>query len=1017
VATALLAADRWHITFSRIVYELILQPLVMVLLLFTLLRGLRSGRRRYWALAGVCLAAGMNTYTAFRVVPFLVATYLVFWALRTWAVDRPNLRHDLQGMLVLAAGALVGILPLGIYIVQNWRVFTSRMRHISVLQDVEQAGSLQPILDNLRKTLYMFNWQGDNAALNNLPGAPMLGSLAAVALVLGLAYSFWYLWRAKPVPVLYILTFVAVASLAVLSVAQEAPSARRTIGLLPLIYLFVALAADQLFLAWQLAWGGLGQRALGAGVAAVVLVVSLGNIRTYFEDQAPHPDVWNAYSPSESAVGRYLAALPGDAVVLVSPQYEHHSAVRLIGREQPYRALEPLADLPYRGTVDAALVYVLEPEDQPTLNLLARLYPGGSATIQRDRFDRPLFASYVVPAAEVAASEGIEGQFYSTYPPTTAPDAIQWTPALALDLSSVGDGSDGPGREQPAFALWEGTLVVPEYGDYSFDLLAEAVAASLQIGPEHRLELPAAGEDTLSVTLPAGFHPLRLEVRPAAASDVSPGRLRLAWSGPGFSDRVVGGEALAPFRLGSQGLVSYTFPNAEWRGTPTQVRIDPLITPDSRLLAPYSILWRGKIAIPQSGTYVLGTLSDDGSYVAVDGQLVVDNGGSHGAEDRSGAVYLEQGFHDLEVRYFEVGGSREMQLWWQPPGQARSWIDSQYLLPVEGPVPEGLALPPLPQIALVVEAEDLEEGRVPGELAQGPGVVPAVRPAAEHAELAAQPLWTYGSCGSGQGQLNMPRGVAISPVTGDVFIADTANTRIVRLDPQGQFVQAFGAAGQGPGPLQEPAELVVEPTGMVLVLDALAQQLLRYSPEGELLATFGVEQAFYRPRGLDVGAAGQIAVADTGGARIVRLSPDGAALDQVGGRESDLARSQPTDAAVPPTGDLYFVEAESGVLTRLQAGGSISRWQATLPANTIDGPHLAQRPAGGVYATDPEGRRVLVFDLDGNPMGQFGGDAGLLKPVGLAARAETAESDLVVVVDSQLCQVMAWQVSSIPPPP
>jgi DNA-binding beta-propeller fold protein YncE len=258
--------------------------------------------------------------------------------------------------------------------------------------------------------------------------------------------------------------------------------------------------------------------------------------------------------------------------------------------------------------------------------------------------------------------------------------------------------------------------------------------------------------------------------------------------------------------------------------------------------------------------------------------------------------------------------------------------------------------------------------------------------------------------------------VAISPVTGDVFIADSANARIVRLDAEGQFVQAFGVVGEGPGQLQEPADLAVEPTGMVLVLDALAQQLLRYSPEGELLATFGVEQAFYRPRGLDVSAAGQIAVADTGGARIVRLGPEGAALDQVGGRESELARGQPTDAALPLAGDLYVVEAESGVLTRLRADGTISRWQATLPANTIDGPHLAPRPAGGIYASDPEGRRVLAFDLEGNPRGQFGAEAGLRKPVGLAARAATAERDLVVVVDSQLCRVMAWQVPTTPPP-
>ena len=79
---------------------------------------------------------------------------------------------------------------------------------------------------------------------------------------------------------------------------------------------------------------------------------------------------------------------------------------------------------------------------------------------------------------------------------------------------------------------------------------------------------------------------------------------------------------------------------------------------------------------------------------------MVDNGGSHGAEDRSGVIQLEQGFHDIEVRYSELGGSREMQLWWQPPGQGRAIVDSAYLFPLEGEaIPEGLAMPPPPEIA------------------------------------------------------------------------------------------------------------------------------------------------------------------------------------------------------------------------------------------------------------------------------------------------------------------------------
>jgi len=1065
-ATALLATARWHVTFSRIVYELIMQPAVMILLALFLLRALRTGKRWQWALAGLLLALGMNSYTAFRVVPVIVAAFLFFWVARAWIVGRSryggrpptrpaeggtgsrygdgsptrpaeggtgsrygggpptrpaedeagsrygdgpptrpaeggaaSLRHDLQGIAIMAGAAFTVILPLGVYIVQNWAVFTGRMRHISIFNDVERLGSVQPIVENFKKTLYMFNWQGDLAALNNLPGAPMLDTLAAILLVLGLAYALWHALRARSLPVLYLLWFLGILSLGVLSVGHEAPTARRTIGMIPLIYLFVALVVDQLLLAWRAAWRGAGERGFSLALAAVTAVVMLANARVYFQVQAPDPAVWSAFSPNESAVGRFLATLPAETQVLITPQYEHHSAVKLIGRDHPYRALNPVDDVPYRGPAAAGqdLVYVLEPVDRPLLGLLQQIYPTGEAEEHLDRYGQSLFLSYRVAGDDLAASQGLKGQLFSVYPPTTAAEAVWPTAALDLDLAAAPLAA-------PFFALWEGTLLAPDYGQYRFDFTAESGPASVQIDRDQRLELKAGGQGQLEATLVAGFHPIRIEVQ----SGATPGRLRLSWSGPGFGPVVVGGDALYTFRLGDQGLVGYYYPNANWEGAPTLVRNDLLITPNNPLREPFSILWRGKLAIPADGVYIIGTRSDDGSLVFIDGQLVVDNSGSHGAEDRSGQIALAQGFHDIEVRYNELGGSREMQLWWQPPGQGRAVIDSKFLFPLEGEeIPAGLILPPPPEIALPFQRPETEAAPPP---AAGDAV--ALLPiSGDFTPLPAGVAWSFGGvCGPGLDQLASPRGVAIDPASGEVFVADTGNGRIVRLDAAGRFVAAWSAAAEGVDPAtQELVDLAVEPDGNLLLLDAAGQQLLRFTPDGQFIASFGAEQTFYRPRGLGVDAAGQIVVADTGGVRIVELSPAGQRQSQIGGPESDVARQQPTDAALTPGGDLYFVEAESGAVTRLAADGSLSRWSGPALASTIDGPHLAVLPAGGLVVSDPEERRILLFAADGQPLGQFGLEAGLVKPVGLAAAPGDEGLIRVAVADSQTCRVVMFE--------
>lgn len=148
VVAALLAVSRWHVTFSRIAFETILDPLAIVLVLVFLLRALRGGRARDWALAGVALAVGLNGYMAFRAAA--LAT-LVFVAIELARRKRPS---DVAGAALLLGGFLVAIAPLAVYAVQNPGIVTKRARHLSVWNDVRDAGgSLRPLLDNLLKTL------------------------------------------------------------------------------------------------------------------------------------------------------------------------------------------------------------------------------------------------------------------------------------------------------------------------------------------------------------------------------------------------------------------------------------------------------------------------------------------------------------------------------------------------------------------------------------------------------------------------------------------------------------------------------------------------------------------------------------------------------------------------------------------------------------------------------------------------------------------------------------------------
>lgn len=82
----------------------------------------------------------------------------------------------------------------------------------------------------------------------------------------------------------------------------------------------------------------------------------------------------------------------------------------------------------------------------------------------------------------------------------------------------------------------------------------------------------------------------------------------------------------------------------------------------------------GYLDIPTSGVWRLATLSDDGTQLFLDEQLIVDNDGSHAARLREGAVALEAGLHHFRLHFFQYHGAAELQLFWQAPGNDREPI-------------------------------------------------------------------------------------------------------------------------------------------------------------------------------------------------------------------------------------------------------------------------------------------------------------------------------------------------------
>ena len=261
--------------------------------------------------------------------------------------------------------------------------------------------------------------------------------------------------------------------------------------------------------------------------------------------------------------------------------------------------------------------------------------------------------------------------------------------------------------------------------------------------------------------------------------------------------------------------------------------------------------------------------------------------------------------------------------------------------------------------------------------------------------LTADRVW--GSDGTTPGQFQSPRALAVGP-DGSVFVADSRNHRIQKFDAEGNLVWSTGTFGTVdtntalPGQFNEPWGVGVGLDGSIYVADTWNHRVQKLDANGQPVLAWGrfgqgeSIDAFWGPRSVVVDGSGRVYVADTGNKRVAVFDEQGNPLSTIGLPGSDPGQlDEPVGLAVSPEGTLYVADTWN---LRVQVFEPVSGsddfvfvrewpivgWYGTSVENK---PYLALDSRGRVYVSDPEGYRVLVFDSAGQFLttwGDFGSD-------------------------------------------
>jgi sugar lactone lactonase YvrE len=174
--------------------------------------------------------------------------------------------------------------------------------------------------------------------------------------------------------------------------------------------------------------------------------------------------------------------------------------------------------------------------------------------------------------------------------------------------------------------------------------------------------------------------------------------------------------------------------------------------------------------------------------------------------------------------------------------------------------------------------------------------------------------------------------VVVSPVTGDIFVADghgrgTGNNRIIRFDRNGKFILEWGAPGKADSQIGIPHGLAMDQQGRIYVADRSNVAVKVYDQNGKQLATW---HQFGEPSGVAVDRNNLLYVVDetatipvrnpnlSAGVRIARVG-DGKIIANIPYRQGNSLEG----IAVDKDGNVYGANTNHPVAVRFMRTGPL----------------------------------------------------------------------------------------------
>ena len=406
-----------NVHYSRLGLNNIVTQFFWATCFFFLLRALRSRCPSDWALAG--LAAGLSEYFYYgtRLLPFILAAFMVFLLVVHWK----HTRDYASGFLLLAGSYFVGFGPLLLHFVRNPNLYLGRGASLLIwsphfpisFADLHRAWkTIWPVLsENLLGI-------STHSSQDIIFYRPLLLPAESALLVPGVALLLWH-WR-HPAAFLMLASGLGVLLVGGTLVAYPnsvPPLINHWTPGFPAFYVALAVPVGAWTIAAQTELQPRLRRMLPVTVAIALLVLSWCNLNFYFYRYYADPESLKskAYRSAQqnyevqTAQSRYFASLgPNYEVFTVGQSSWPYDPVttQYLVREQKWTLLtNPATELASITRDNKGVAFLFFPGNEQYQETTHELFPGGKRGEITSRRGKHLFYTYVLTPPQAQTTQ------------------------------------------------------------------------------------------------------------------------------------------------------------------------------------------------------------------------------------------------------------------------------------------------------------------------------------------------------------------------------------------------------------------------------------------------------------------------------------------------------------------------------------------------------------------------------------------------------------------------------------